>query len=48
MRHERTKLTHGYVMVNDTIVWGLAVRDSLLLRRECADLLSELDESFAD
>jgi len=44
----RNRLTHGYMTVNDTIVWGVAVRDSPLLRGECADLLSELDESFAD
>ncbi|MHB0981528.1 MAG: HepT-like ribonuclease domain-containing protein [Thermoleophilia bacterium] len=44
----RNQLTHGYMTVNDTIVWGVAVRDAPLLRRACADLLSELDDSFAD
>jgi uncharacterized protein with HEPN domain len=41
----RNQLTHGYTTVNDTVVWGIAVRDAPLLRRECADLLSELDQS---
>jgi uncharacterized protein with HEPN domain len=44
----RNQLTHGYMTVNDTIVWGIAVRDAPLLRRECAGLLSQLDESAAD
>lgn len=44
----RNQLTHGYMTVNDTIVWGIAVRDAPMLRRECADLLSQLDKSVAD
>lgn len=44
----RNQLTHGYMTVNDTIVWGIAVRDAPLLRVECAELLSQLDQSVAD
>jgi uncharacterized protein with HEPN domain len=44
----RNQLTHGYMTVNDTIVWGVAVRDVPLLRRECAALLAELDQTEAD
>jgi len=44
----RNQLTHAYMTVNDTIVWGIAVRDAPLLRRECADLLAQMDQSAAD
>jgi uncharacterized protein with HEPN domain len=44
----RNQLTHGYMTVNDTIVWGIAVRDAPLLRRECADLLVQLDQSAVE
>jgi uncharacterized protein with HEPN domain len=44
----RNQLSHGYMTVNDVIVWGIAVRDAPLLRRECADLLARLDQSAGD
>jgi uncharacterized protein with HEPN domain len=44
----RNQLAHAYMTVNDTVVWGIAVRDAPLLRGECADLLSQMDQSVAD
>ncbi|MHB8867549.1 MAG: hypothetical protein ACYC8U_01840 [Thermoleophilia bacterium] len=42
---EREFITIGEAVA---VLRRLAVRDSPVLRRECADLLSELDASFAD
>lgn len=44
----RNQLTHGYMTVNDTIVWGVALSKVPLLRRESADLLARLDEAGAE
>lgn len=44
----RNQLTHGYMTVNDALVWAVAVRDAPPLRRECADLLQELEGTGAD
>ncbi len=44
----RNQLTHGYMTVNDKLVWAYAVRDAPLLRDECAVLLAELDARGAD
>jgi uncharacterized protein with HEPN domain len=43
----RNRLTHEYPMVDDELVWALAKRDMLVLRRECAALIVglEADES---
>jgi uncharacterized protein with HEPN domain len=38
----RNRLTHAYAAVNDAIVWGIAVRDIPLLRRECEALMAEI------
>lgn len=40
----RNQLAHGYMTVNDRLVWGYAVREAPRLRDECARLLTELDE----
>lgn len=39
----RNQLTHGYMTVNDRLVWGYAVREAPKLRDQCAQLLAELD-----
>lgn len=39
----RTQLAHGYMTVNDRLVWGYAVREAPSLRAECVALLAELD-----
>jgi uncharacterized protein with HEPN domain len=39
----RNQLVHGYMTINDRLVWGYAVREAPKLREECARLLSELD-----
>jgi uncharacterized protein with HEPN domain len=39
----RNRLTHEYPMVDDELVWALANRDMLVLRRECAVLLTGLE-----
>lgn len=39
----RNQLAHGYMTVNDRLVWGYAVREAPLLRDECARLLAEID-----
>ena len=44
----RNQLTHGYMTVNDKLVWAFAVRKAPQLRNECAALLAELDEATAD
>jgi uncharacterized protein with HEPN domain len=35
----RNQLTHQYPSVNDSFVWGIAVRDVPVLRQECRRLL---------
>jgi uncharacterized protein with HEPN domain len=44
----RNQLTHGYMTVNDKLVWAYAVRNAPLLRDECATLLAEMDAGRAD
>jgi len=44
----RNQLAHGYMTVNDRLVWGYAVREAPLLRDECARLLAEIDGKEAD
>ncbi len=44
----RNQLTHGYMTVNDKLVWAYAVRNAPLLRDECAALLGEMDARAAD
>ena len=44
----RNQLTHGYMTVNDKLVWAYAVRNAPLLRDECATLLAEMDAGAAD
>ncbi len=45
----RNQLTHGYATVNDTIVWGIAIRDVPALRQECEGLMAEMEsEGEAD
>lgn len=39
----RNQLIHGYMTVNDRLVWGYAVREAPMLRDECAGLLAEMD-----
>ena len=39
----RNQLAHGYMTVNDRLVWGYAVREAPMLRDECAALLAEMD-----
>lgn len=39
----RNQLAHGYMAVNDRLVWGYAVREAPMLRDECAALLAEMD-----
>jgi uncharacterized protein with HEPN domain len=39
----RNRLTHEYPTVDDELVWALAKQDMLVLRRECAGLIAELD-----
>ncbi len=39
----RNRLTHEYPMVDDELVWALAKQDMLVLRRECAALLTGLE-----
>lgn len=39
----RNQLTHGYMTVNDAIVWGIAKRDVPLVESECRKLLSEIE-----
>jgi uncharacterized protein with HEPN domain len=36
----RNQLAHGYMTVNDRLVWGYAVREAPQLREECARLLA--------
>lgn len=38
----RNQLTHGYVTVNDKLVWAYAVRNAPQLRNECAALLEKM------
>ena len=38
----RNQLTHEYPNVNDALVWGIADREALVLRRECAALIDGL------
>lgn len=44
----RNQLAHGYMTVNDRLVWGYAVREAPKLRDECARLLAELGSGGAD
>lgn len=44
----RNQLTHGYMTVNDKLVWAYAVRNAPQLRNECAALLAEMDAERAD
>jgi len=44
----RNQLTHGYMTVNDKLVWAYAVRNAPLLHDECAALLAEMDAAGAD
>lgn len=44
----RNQLAHGYMTVNDRLVWGYAVREAPLLRDECARLLTEIEGEDAD
>ena len=39
----RNQLAHGYMTMNDRLVWGYAVREAPKLREECARLLVEMD-----
>jgi len=39
----RNQLTHGYATVNDAIVWAIANRDAPVLRGECQELLTRLE-----
>ena len=39
----RNRLTHEYPMVDDELVWALAKQDMLVLRSECAALISALE-----
>jgi uncharacterized protein with HEPN domain len=39
----RNQLAHGYMTVDDRLVWGYAVREAPKLREECARLLAELE-----
>lgn len=39
----RNQLAHGYMTVNDRLVWGYAVREAPKLRYECARLIAEVD-----
>ena len=41
----RNQLAHEYSNVNDTFVWGIADREVPVLRRECAQLLTQLESS---
>jgi len=43
----RNQLTHGYMTVNDKLVWAYAIRNAPLLRNECAALLAEMDAGEA-
>ncbi len=38
----RNQLTHEYPSVNDSFVWGIAIRDVPVLREECRRLLDGL------
>ncbi|MCL5734071.1 MAG: DUF86 domain-containing protein [Actinobacteria bacterium] len=44
----RNQLAHGYMTVNDRLVWGYAVREAPLLRDERARLLTEIEGEDAD
>lgn len=44
----RNQLAHGYMTVNDRLVWAYAVREAPQLRDECASLLAEMDCGGAD
>ncbi len=44
----RNQLTHGYMTVNDKLVWAYAVQNAPQLRDECVALLTEMDEAGAD
>jgi len=45
----RNRLTHEYPTVDDELVWALANRDMVVLRRDCATLISGLDaDELAD
>lgn len=44
----RNQLTHGYMTVNDKLVWAYAVRNAPQLRDECAALLAGMDAAGAD
>lgn len=39
----RNQLTHAYPTVNDILVWGIADRDVPVLRKECAELIRQVD-----
>jgi len=39
----RNRLTHEYPMVDDELVWALAKREVLVIRRECAGLIAGLE-----
>lgn len=39
----RNQLTHEYPSVNDSLVWGIAIRDVPVLREECRRLLDALE-----
>jgi uncharacterized protein with HEPN domain len=40
----RNQLMHEYPNVNDSLVWGIADRDVVVLHRECAMLLNNLGD----
>jgi uncharacterized protein with HEPN domain len=44
----RNQLTHGYMTVNDKLVWAYGVRYAPRLRDECAAMLAELDPRGTD
>ena len=43
----RNQLTHGYMTVNDKLVWAYAAKNAPRLRDECAALLAEMDAGAA-
>ena len=44
----RNQLTHGYMTVNDKLVWAYSAKNAPQLRDECAALLAEMDDAGAD
>jgi uncharacterized protein with HEPN domain len=41
----RNQLVHQYAAVIDATVWAIALNDTPLLRRECAELIDELSRA---